>query len=60
MFGVRGPRPPIEEGRGPLTPLAHNRAGAGVKGEASEGKRSEEDGVPEREGDGVLRVKAVF
>jgi hypothetical protein len=31
-----------------------------VKGEASEGSGNDEYGVPEREGGGVLRVKAVF
>ena len=33
MFGVKGPLPSIDGGRGPFTPLANGHAGAGVKGE---------------------------
>jgi hypothetical protein len=58
MSGVKGPRPPIGGGLGPFTPLA-GRVGSGESGYRS-GCGSGEDGVPEREGGGVLRVKAVF
>jgi len=54
MSGVKGPPPPIHGGEGPFTPLADALAGG------RSGCGSEEDGVPEREGGGVLRVKAVF
>jgi len=43
MSGVRVPLPPIDGGRGTLTPFADDPAGAGVKGEASGGSGNGED-----------------